>query len=167
MKNSPKVSIAQADVAQRFDLLEDVLLVLEKCQGFVDAHFQYIIDVLLAIGDFKDLVLESFAVAHFTREVNVGKELHFHHLFAFAFTGVAAAAVDVERKVFGLKAPHFAERLVGVKVADLVVGLNIGDRVAAGGLANRILVDHLYLGDHFEIALDGFVKANLIAGLSF
>src|ERR1700727_1598692 len=97
--------IAQADVAQRFDLLEDVLLVLEKSKGFVDAHFQYIVDVLFAIGDLKDLVLESLTVAYFTREVNVGKELHFHHLFAFAFAGVAAAAVDVERKVFGLKAP--------------------------------------------------------------
>ena len=52
----------------------------------------------------------------FTHQMHVCKELYFHYLFAFAFAGVASAAIYIKGKVFGLKAAHLTQRLFGERL---------------------------------------------------
>jgi hypothetical protein len=92
----PEFDIAEADVAERFYLLQNILFIPEKFESFVDAELKYLEDILFSIGHFQDLLFKTTAVANFTSQMDVGEELHFDDLFAFSFTGITAAAVNIE-----------------------------------------------------------------------
>jgi len=72
-----------------------------EVQGFVHGHAEDVVDVFFAVGNFEQFFAESLSVAGFAFQGDVCEELHFHGLYAFAFTGFAAAARDVEGKMAG------------------------------------------------------------------
>jgi hypothetical protein len=49
------------------------------------------------IGYFQHFLFKFFAAAYFTGvNAHLARKLHFHHLFAFAFAGIAPASIYVK-----------------------------------------------------------------------
>ena len=73
----------------------------------------------------------TFAVAGFTREGDVGHELHLDGDGALTLAFLAAAARRVEREEAAVVAHLLGQLLLGEKLAYLVKGLEVGGRIAA------------------------------------
>src|ERR1700743_3119903 len=102
IRGLPKLDITKTHIAERPDLLKNILFILEEFQGFVDTHFKNLLYILVPVSHFQYLFLESFAAANFTGQVHVGQKLHLDNLFAFTFAGITTAAIHIERKMLGL-----------------------------------------------------------------
>ncbi len=81
---------------------------LKELYRFINAHVQHVVNVFHAVGNLQHFFLKSPAIAYFADQVHIGQELHFYHLFAFTFTGIAAATIYIKGIVFGLKARAFS-----------------------------------------------------------
>ena len=97
-------------------------------------------------------LFEPFAVARLAFQHEVGHELHFHRDRPFAFAFLATSAFGVEREEAGREAHLLGQRLCGEQFAYLVVGLDVGDGVAARRLADGILVHELDILYHLQVA---------------
>src|SRR5258705_355093 len=98
--------------------------------------------------------------------MNISEELHFNNLLSFPFAGIASSAIHIKRKMFGLKATHFAQRLFGKKVSYLIIGFYISDRIAPGRFSDRVLINQFDLRYAFNIAGYCFMKTHLVPKLT-
>ena len=85
----------------------------EEFDGLVDGHLKDVVDIFAFVSYFEDIALESFAVAGFAFQYEVGHELHFYGHGSFAFTFFAASSFGVEREESGCEAHLFGQGLVG------------------------------------------------------
>ena len=126
-----KLYVSQSNTAQWLYFVKDILFVLEKIERFINAQFEYIVNILFFISHLQHFFLELPAVANFAGKMYIGKKLHLDHLFTFTLTRITTASVDVKRKVLGLKAAHLTKCLPRIKIANLIISLDIGYRITA------------------------------------
>ena len=124
----------------------------KEFHGLVHRHFQDVVNVLSLELDFQCVALEALAVATFTLQDQIGHELHFYRNGTFTLTFFASSAFRVEREVSGRVSQLLGQRLVGIQLADFIVSLDVCDRIASGGFADRVLVDELNVLDHLDVA---------------
>ena len=147
-----QAQVAQADVLEGLDLLDDVRPVGEELEGVVDGQVQDVVDVLPLVADLEDLALEPLPLAGLAGQGDVGQELHLHDLLAGALAVLAAAAGRVEREIAGLVAQGLGLARLAEEVADAVHGLGVGGGDGARRGADRRLVDHDDLVDELQAA---------------
>ena len=161
----PQLDVAQAYVLQRDELLDDFLLpvLAEELDGLIDSHFKYVVDVGVVEAYLQRVGLEALAVARLALQHQVGHELHFHGDGTFALAFLATAAFAVEAEVAGRVAHLLGQRLFGIELAYLVVGLEVGHGIAARRLADGILVDELHVAQVLQVAADADELARPVA----
>lgn len=149
-----QLDVAQSHVLQRFEFFRYLGLPVrvEELDGLVYRHVEHVINVLPAEFHFQQVTFEPFAVARLAFQHEVGHELHFHRDRPFAFAFLATSAFGVEREEAGREAHLLGQRLCGEQFAYLVVGLDVGDGVAARRLADGILVHELDILYHLQVA---------------
>ncbi len=145
----PELYVSEADILQRPQAADDLPLLSaarlrQELYGLVDSHVEKIIDVLSAVFDIEHLLAEALAVACLALHLYVGHELHRDCYRPLPLALLAAAPFGVEREVCRREAHLLRQLLVGEQLADLVVGLEIGGRIAARRRADRVLVDELH-----------------------
>ena len=133
----------------------------EQLDRRVDGQLQYVVDRVTVVAHFQNFVLEAFASAALAREFDVGHELHADLDDSFALTLFAAAAGYVEREMRCGQVVVTGVRLVGKQLADIVVCLDVGDRIRARRLADRVLIDDLDRLDLVQIAAEPLEAAGL------
>ena len=99
-----EADVAQPDVLEGLDLLDDVGPVGEELEGVVDGQVEDVVDRLAPVADLEDLGLEALPLAGLAGQGHVRQELHLDDLLARALALLAAAAGRVEREVAGLVA---------------------------------------------------------------
>ena len=70
------LDIAQADVADRLQLVVNARDVREEIGRFVHAHLEHVGDGLALVLHFERLLIVALALAGLARHVDVGQEMH-------------------------------------------------------------------------------------------
>ena len=109
----------------------------------INRHAEDVVDGLASVVHIQHILLEALAVALLAFERDIRHELHFDGDGPLAFAYLAPPSGGVEREMCGGESHLSAQRLVGVQLAYLIVGFQVGYRVGARGLAERVLVDKL------------------------
>ena len=128
-----EADVAEADLVEDVELIDDLGMAGEVDKGFLDGHVEDVVDALTSVLDVKDGRFVTGAVAFFAGEFNVGEELHLDGDGTVAFADVAASAGDVEGEVARAEASALGVGLCGEEGADVVEGLDVGDWVRAWG----------------------------------
>ena len=105
-------------------------------------------------------------MARFAFQHKVGHELHFYRHCSFSFAFFAASAFCVEREIAGCISHLFRQRLFGKQLADFIVGLDVGHRIASRGFAYRILVDELDIFHLPDVAFQRYKFSRAVAGFA-
>ena len=95
----------------------------------------------------------------------IGHKLHFYGYLSFAFAGLTASPLGIEREVFGGIATHLGKFLRGKELANIIVSLDVGYRIGSGGLSYGVLVDKLYTLDMGKLPVHTAVLAYLVCRL--
>ena len=101
-------------------------------------------------------------MALLAQQVHVGHELHAHGDVAFALAHFAASSFGVEGEVAGFVAAGFGQGLLGIELAYLVVGFDVGGGVAAGGTADGVLVHQFHTAYPCHVAVKGGAFAHVV-----
>ena len=144
------------------DLL-NALFASEEIISFVAAHLQKIADRLAPIGHLQHLAGEAQAGAGFTRDPDIGQEVHLYAPLPGPFTDRAAAALDVEAEVAWSKAPLLGFGQVGEDISDDVVNACVGGRRGGRAGPDGRLV-HANDLVHLGYAFDTVVGAGRLLG---
>ena len=142
--------VAQAHVAQGFQLGTDPGNVPEELQCLIDGHFQHVGDAPVAHGHFHGFPIVAAALANLAGHGNVGQKLHFNLVGTLSLASLAASSLDIEGKTARLVAAHPGLGQRGEQLPDRGKGPGVGGRVAAGRTPDGRLVDV----DHLVYVLD-------------
>ena len=97
-------------------------------------------------------MLETLALTSLAGQREVCHKLHLDGNISRTLTFLASSAFGIEREVLRRKSHLLSQWLVGKKGTYRIVRLQIGGRVAAGTLSNRVLVNKLYVTDALPVA---------------
>ena len=142
----PQMQVAQAHILQDLQLVAQAFqyrllgIGREKLQGLVHAHFQDFRYILAVVFHVQHLLLETLAVAFLAFYVKVRHELHLHFLGSLALAGFATPAFHIEGKEARRIEAFLGQRLGGVQFPDIVVSLDVRDRIGTAGTADRVLI---------------------------
>ena len=125
----------------------DFRQVLEELHSLGDRKIQNLANVFAAVGDFEYFFTVPAAVTLRARGVDVREKLHLDFFKAFAATGLAASAFDIERKCRWRVTAHARQIGGGEKPANGVEDFHIGRRIRARRGPYRRLIDQDDLGD--------------------
>lgn len=92
-------------------------------------------------------------------EGKVSHKLHFDGYIARSLTFLASSSLGIEGEVLCGETHLLGKWLVGKERTDGIVCLQIGGRVAAGTLADRVLIYKLHVLDGIHIAFQRTVFA--------
>ena len=90
------LDIAESDVIERLELARDGRNAVKEGKPLLYRHIQHLENILSFIMNVKCIAVVTLALAHVTRHVNVGQEVHFNTFHAVALARLAASALDVE-----------------------------------------------------------------------
>ncbi len=154
--------VAETDVDQRLQLTRDRRLVLEERERLFGRHVEHVGDALALPLDVERVAVVARALAHLTRHVDVGEEVHLDLDRAVALTRLAAAALHVEREATREIPAHLRFLRTREERADLVEHAGIRRGVRTGRAPDRRLVD---VDDLVEILdpFDALVSSGYIA----
>jgi hypothetical protein len=113
----------------------------EELDRLVHRHAQHVADRAAADLHAEHLGPVAAALALLAGDVHVLEEVHLELLEAVALTRLAAAARHVEREGAGPETEGAGARQRREQLADLVEGLDVGDRIGARRPPDRLLVD--------------------------
>src|SRR4051794_5380543 len=133
--------IPEADVDQCLELPRDRRLRLEELERLLGRHVEHVGDALALPEDVERVAVVAGALAHLTRYVHVGEEVHLDLDRAVALARLAAAALHVEREAPGQIAAHLRFLRAGEERADLVEDAGVRSRVRTRCATDRRLVD--------------------------
>ena len=159
-----KPEVSQSHVVESLEDPDDLGLILEELEGFLDGHLENIGDVVAFPENLKCLPVVPLASAHLTRHIHVGKEVHLDLDRAVAFARLTASSGHVEREATGFVAPGSRLFCLGEQGADVVEELCVGGRIGSRCSPDRRLVDVDHLVDQID-ALDLLVSSRHHAGL--
>ena len=107
----------------------------------VDPHLEHVGDRLAFIFDLERLRVVALAFADLARHVDVGQEVHLDLDDAVALTGLAAAALDVEREAARPVAAHLRIGHEREQLADEIERAGVRRRIRARRASDRRLID--------------------------
>ncbi len=136
---------------------------IEELAGFLDGHFQYLVDAFALVLDLQGFAVIALALAHVAGNVDVRQKVHFDLDQAVALAGLAASALDVEGEPPCLVAARAGFLGAGKQVANRRKQSGIGCRVGAWRAADRALVDIHYLVQVLQ-AVEAVVGCSLQRG---
>ncbi len=90
MADWPRTDVAEADLVEDVELVDDLWVAGEVVQGFLDGHVENVVDVFVFVLNVEDGGFVTGSIAFFAGELDVGEELHFYGDGAVAFADVAA-----------------------------------------------------------------------------
>ena len=143
----PELDVAEADLAQRLQLLPHLGDVLEELARLRDRHVEHVGDAGLAVAHLQRLAVVAPAAARLALDVDVGQEVHLDADDAVALAGLAAPALDVERVAPRLVAARLRLGQVREQIADVREHARVRRRVRARRAPDRRLVDVDHLVD--------------------
>ena len=98
----------------------------EKLYRLINRHLQHIVNVLAAIQYIQHILLKAFALAVLALQHHIRHKLHLYPYRSLALAGFAPTTWRVKREMRWCEAQLFAQLLLGVQFAYLVVCLQIG-----------------------------------------
>src|SRR5581483_3512089 len=93
-----EMDVAETDVDERLELLEDAWLILEEIERVVDRELEDIRDRQTSEPNLERLTIVALAFADFTRHVHIGQEVHLDLHEAVALACFAPPTFHVERE---------------------------------------------------------------------
>ena len=91
-----KVYIAQTNIVQRLQLIEDGRYFREKAHRLFHRHVQYFGDILAFIMDLQRLAIVALALTHLAGHIHIRQEVHFNFYDALTLTGFAPSAFHIQ-----------------------------------------------------------------------
>src|SRR5579883_1812018 len=153
--------IAETDIIERLHLVVDRRHVGEEVSGLFHCHIQHIGNTFALVVDFQRLAVVTFALTDLARDVDIRQEVHLDFDDAFALTGFAAPALDIERETARQVAAYARLRHLGEEFANAREGIRIGSRIRARRAPDWRLVDINHLVQMLH-ALDAVMQARLL-----
>ncbi len=160
--------VAKSDLLQRQQTANDFLFCraaafAKEGNGIVDGHVKHIVDIPSAIGYVQDIALEPLTMAFLAGYGYVGHELHLYGDCALTLAFLASATLGVEGEISGSEPHLLGSLLVGKETTYLIVGLEIGCRIASCGASDRVLINKLNGVETVEIAANRLMLSGGIA----
>jgi hypothetical protein len=142
-----ELHVAEADLGEGAEPREHPRLVGEDLQCLGDREIEDLGDRQPLEADPQGGLVESLPLAHLAGDEDVGQEVHLDPAHAVSLAGLAAPALHVEGEAPPSKSVD--PRLGGHRedLADPVEHLGVGGGIAAGGTADRPLIDVDHLVD--------------------
>src|ERR1700722_7150815 len=113
----------------------------EERQRVLDAHRQYLADILAFEQDTQGLWIEAFAAADIAEHLHVGQETHFDALHALTLASFAAAACGIEGKAARGEATHARLGCIRIEAANGIPESDISRGAGARRFADGGLID--------------------------
>src|SRR5687767_2970143 len=113
---------------------------VKSTNGVVHRPLQHVVDRVSLNLDVQDFSLESGAPTGFARDEYIGQEDHLDLELAGAVAYLTAATLGVERESGRAVAPGTSQRLTREQLANLIEGLDVGNRVGAGSASDGRLI---------------------------
>ena len=154
--------VAEADLFEAGELGGGGRTGAEELPRLGHRHREQVADGLPFVLEAQHLVAETFAVAGWAGERDVGDELHLHRLPAGAAATFAAALAGVEGEVGRREAGGLRFGRIAEQRADRVPGADVERRIRARGAGRRGLVDEGDLG-RFLVELHPFQFRRFVA----
>ena len=155
--------VGQSHVMQRLKSAFDARDVLEEGQGFFNGHGKDIGDRLALVVDLESVSVLARALAHFARNVDIGKKVHLDLFLPLTLAGFATSALDIEAESAGCIRPQPGVRRLGEQRTDVVENLGVGGGVGSRRSPDGRLVDLDNLVDMLD-AGDLLVSASAPSG---
>src|ERR1700733_11321773 len=113
----------------------------EERQRVLDAHRQYLADILALEQNAQGLRIEAFAAADIAEHLHIGQETHFDALHALTLASFAAATCGIEGEAARGEATHARLGCIRVEAANGIPESDVGRGTGARRLADRGLID--------------------------
>src|SRR5256885_2833682 len=136
-----EANISKADLAERLQLAPDPRDPVEEFRRLLDAHVEHVGDRLATVGDLEGLLVVALALADFTRDINIGQEVHLDLDDAVALAVLATAALHVEAEAARLVATDARFRHLGEELTNVGKDACVRRRIGARRATDRRLVD--------------------------
>ena len=146
----PEPYVSESHIHEGLQFLCDGRDIPEKAVGFVNGHFQDIVDILSFILYGKGVFLISASPAFRADYIDRRQEIHLDDLYPCSLAFFAASSGYVEREPSGLEAPHFRIRCVLEQLSDVVEYPGECCRIASRCSPYRALVDFYQFVDVFD-----------------
>ena len=112
----------------------------EEAQCLPHGHLQHFVDILAFVAHLQQARFEASPLAFLAHQLHVRQKLHLHGNGSISPAMIAAASRQIEGKVTGAQPPLPSLPSRGKQLANRIEGLDVGDRIGAGGSADRRLV---------------------------
>src|SRR6185437_4065022 len=158
--------IAEADVRQHAEAIQNFDMAGEEMQCFFHGHIQNIMNILSLVANLENPGFVAGSVAFFAGQLDVGKELHLDGYGSVTLADIAAAAGHVEgEKSRRISAPlRIGQRRI--QIANAVEGLHVSYRVGSRRAANGRLI-HEHHAVQITRSLNGVVQMGGIGNVAF
>src|SRR6185437_10793954 len=127
----PKPQISQSDVAQSAQAIVDGRDVAKQLERAIHGQIQNVGDAHPFVPDVQRLAIVAPSPAYRTRDEEIRNKKHLRPSHAFAGTGFAPSAADIEGKPVGSIAAHASFRQLGKKIAQVIVNPGVSRRIGA------------------------------------
>ncbi len=94
-----QTQIAESDVVQHAQAIGDLRHFTKERDRLAHCHTEHFVNVLAAITNVENLLLETRAFALFANQFNVREKLHLNRNRAVSLTDLTTPARKIERKV--------------------------------------------------------------------
>ena len=128
----------------------------EERYRFFHAHIQYVIDIFPLILHFQDIRLETFPAAFFAHHLHIRHKLHGNGDKTVSQALRTPSSIDIEGKMGMAVSVQFGIRLLRKNFPDVVVNLQIGDGIGAGGFPDGILIHEFHGSNAAQVAAQLF-----------
>ena len=136
-----QADVAQAHIEQCLQLARNGGHSAEEFMGCFNRHVEHLRNVLALVQNFQGFAVVALAVAHITRHIHIGQEVHFHFDHAVALASFASTAtiggIDVEAETAWAITTLTGSRDFGHQVANVREQTGVSGGVAAGCATNR------------------------------
>ena len=113
------LDIAETNVLDGLDLVEDIGHVLEELHSLVDGHIEHIGNRLTFVAHLEGFAVITFAMTILARHLDVGQEIHLDSLISITAAGFATTTLDIERESARFVTTNLSLRQVYKQLTDI------------------------------------------------
>src|SRR6185503_43147 len=139
--------VTEPDVIQYAQAVRDLLHFTKETDRLANSHVQHFVNILPAITNVENLLLEARAFALLAHQLDVGKKLHLHGDRAVALANLAAPAWKIEREVRRIESSRLCFTRARKDFADRVVHFDVRHWIRTWRAPNRRLIDEDHIVD--------------------
>ena len=121
-----QTQIPKSDVIEQSQAIRDFRHLPKKNDGLAHGHVEHLMNVLAAISNIKNLLLEARALALLANQFDVGEKLHLDRNRAITLANFTATAGHVEGEVRRFQTARLRLARICECLTNRVVNLNIG-----------------------------------------